>query len=429
MGLKSKERAKTTGFQGVQPLVASSSKGQAQQQRIISQTLRISPALLMRITKHIRPLGPSATPDQQEKALRKLFDIIKIGGTLGITYQHSGGRKPRSPDEVIRAGKADCDELATLFVAAARHLNIKVTGIRLGAMEFSTSRPGTGTPEKHVALFVQGAKSKFIFDFTYGRTFQVADFKHATVQKAYAGFRISNGAHAGFVIRSISSMKVMGTVADIAAFHLLSMAQYNESMIAGTKSARRRAALMNATKSLLESAARLGSKNGFINTRTFNGFHSLGDHAFRQKDYEAAASYYTAAVGMIKNLPGGRQKWGNTEYSIRENLGISYEKKGKSTQALAQYNQMIKMDKREAAGYLRKIRLLVRRGNASLKRARGSARKRFLEEARGFFTQALLAAREASKNVSVTSGHQGTFQGMQTKIAAFMKRKRWALPR
>ena len=53
-----------------------------------------------------------------------MFDAIRTGGRLGIGYDLSKGRLPRSPDGIMqmKKKKADCDELSLLFISALKQL-------------------------------------------------------------------------------------------------------------------------------------------------------------------------------------------------------------------------------------------------------------------------------------------------------------------
>ena len=56
-------------------------------------------------------LGINAT-EKQKVEVR--FDLIKVGGKLGIEY-NSSERIPKTPDEVLKDRKGDCDELSLLL--------------------------------------------------------------------------------------------------------------------------------------------------------------------------------------------------------------------------------------------------------------------------------------------------------------------------
>ncbi len=437
-----KTAAKTgTGFQGVQPLVSSPRTGKAQQQRIMSQTLRISPALLGRITKHIKPLGPSATPDQQRKALRKLFDIIKIGGTLGITYQYAGKREPRTPEEAIKTGKADCDELAMLFVAAARHLNIPLTNVSMGSMQF---KGAGGQTMGHAVLYVKTGAQNFVFDFTRSSPISVRDFNQATIQRAYNGTTVSYGPNApGFKVTSTTSLRTYPTVADMAATQLLHRADYHNGQAKAAKTDAARLNAYDAARGSVEQAASLGSRHAFIVSTigqqaltVFDGYHSMGESAYKAArragrsrsaadHYKRAMTYFDRAIRFYGSVPSLSRARATALHDIHEYRGLIHQAGRRYQAALAEYTKMVKLKPKGWSGHRKKM-------NMELTLARAALRRRDRTAARRYILAAEKTGREALSSIPdkpAMATHRSVIRNALTRVRGYMRQKGWsALP-
>jgi hypothetical protein len=415
-----KKKAPVTAFQNVAPLVGQSQKGPSLNQAVRNY-FKISPANLKKyILKHIKPLPSNATPTMRQAKLKELFNLIRIGGKLGIQYQYSGKRKPKTPDEVLKPGKgmkADCDELAMLYVAAARQLNIGTKGISMGGFQFSTSKAGTSKTIGHAALFVSGAK-KHIFDFTKGKIMPVTDFSNSTISKTYHGTRISYGrGQAGHPITGLSSMNTFGNVSDMAAAQLLLRADHYAKQAAKTS-------LENA-RILLANVAGLRSTNTFVKKGIVNvglsvldRYHGLGNKAYKGKRYSSAESFYKKALGVQKTVPALKKQRAKAEHDMNESLGLLYQKTGKSALALAQFSTLIKLRPKGWSGYRKKMNLEINLAKAALRRRDTTNAKKFLK-------QALSTAGQALKKLSSTSTHFAAIQKAQRQIAAYMKRRGW----
>src|SRR3989338_8532626 len=59
-------------------------------------------------------------PPTQMQREEHLFQLIRKDGGLGIKYEWSKDRMPKTPDQVLRDRRGDCDEMSLLFVAAVK---------------------------------------------------------------------------------------------------------------------------------------------------------------------------------------------------------------------------------------------------------------------------------------------------------------------
>ena len=81
-------------------------------------------------TDFISKNGRKPTQTQREG---HLFQLIRKDGGLGIKYEWSKDRMPKTPDQVLRDRRGDCDEMSLLFVATARKLGLDLSANTNGA--------------------------------------------------------------------------------------------------------------------------------------------------------------------------------------------------------------------------------------------------------------------------------------------------------
>ncbi len=115
------------------------------QQENVLQHFEMSSENFKQIEEQMSALSANATKKQK---LDKLFEIIKIGGELGIRYEPSTKRgKSKMPNEVLIPNKegnltGDCNELVLLFVASAKQLEIDISDMAVALMRLETSPAG-----------------------------------------------------------------------------------------------------------------------------------------------------------------------------------------------------------------------------------------------------------------------------------------------
>jgi tetratricopeptide (TPR) repeat protein len=419
------QRSRPGAFQGAQPLVAQTapSAAQPQRQRQVDAYYHLDRTRLNAFLRKagLQPLAANPTPAQREQALRGLFEAVRVGGCGGLRYQAGTPRRPRTPDEVLRTGSGDCDELCGLFIAVARELRIPLGGAGMVGMWMSTNKPGDSRPEPHAAIAIQGLGGKnYLFDFVYGRTDQVRDFSIASLDRVYRGLMISPGrAHAGFPIISVSSAAYYNTPHDMAAHHYVDEAEFFLGRVAAKAPTRARD--MSLALQALRRAAALAPTTPSLCMSAFSASDSLGDAALQMKSRvqdAQAIEFFRIALGMYGSAPAAsRATKSGDAYEARLGLGIALERLGRRTDALREYATLIRTVPANENAYLRAYRLMI----SAARRARTSAARR------GPLTEAYKIARAAVRGLPAGT-FRTDFQAQLGRLEAIFRRYGWPAP-
>lgn len=438
-----RRRSPTGGFRGRPPMGAGALTT-TPQQRILTNYYTLQSARLRLIQQHMKPLPPNATPRQREQALQQLFNLVRVGGTLGMQYHSGTGRTPRGPDDALRTRQADCDELCMLFIAGARHLNIPLTGVSMGVVQFNTSRPGTTATEGHAMLFIRGSGGNQVFDFTHAAPRRVASFSQTVIQNLYRGNRLTTGpGTAGYPVTSIASMQTLTTASDMAAVQLLHMADRHVTLATGARTSAAKLQQYDAARGFVQQAITLGSRNRFVTgmvaqaaLSVFDGYHSLGNAAYtaagsargrlRSARYTRALSYYTRALQFYRATPSLARSRATEMHDIHESRGLIYQQRGSHSDALREFDQMIRLQPTGWSGYTKRISLLITmaKSAASSRRTRSRVRSHILAAERTCRT-----ALARIPNTSAMATHRAAIQNSLTGLQTLMRRRGWtALP-
>ena len=78
-------------------------------------------------------------PTEKEK-IEAIFNLVKAKGKLGIEYNISK-RIPKTPDQVLKNKKGDCDELSLTFLAVAEKAGISIKKFNFVVITFEVETP------------------------------------------------------------------------------------------------------------------------------------------------------------------------------------------------------------------------------------------------------------------------------------------------
>lgn len=321
-------------------------------QRVVDDYFRIDAARLRALTGGMVPLPANATPQQQEAAALQLYQRLVADRQGGIAYEASGNRMPKTPAEVLRQPmRADCDELAALFIAAARVLNINTSGMSLGRFDIHTNQAGVNAREPHAALYVRGLNGhNYIMDFTFPNgPWQVRDFNPQTISAQYRGLTISRGTLAGHSIISTTVTGEAATLRDIAADGLIDRAtRMGDTLGAPPIAAQRIAAVMD----VLALAAKAATSDQ-LRVRIAEMYAELGEAARTNGHTATATRAFTAGNSVIIGLPAKVQQ-ANTHTAYKLGVGMAnILERNRTTRAQAQqiYQRMIRIEPSRQAAY------------------------------------------------------------------------------
>lgn len=434
--MSARSMRRQTPFAGTTPLV-----GQAQSQQVLNTFFRLDTARLNLILQHMKPLPANATPAQRQQALQQLFNLVRIGGTLGMQYSVGTNRQLRTPDESLRTRGADCDELAMLFVAAARALNIPLTNVSMGSMQLNGSG---GQTMGHAVLYVRLGAQNFVFDFTRSSPISVRDFSAATIQGVYNGTTVSYGPNTtGFAVTSTTGLQTYSTVADMAATQLLHQADYyNRQARAATTDAARLQAYDTARR-FVEQAVSLNSRHAFVvstigqqSLTIFDGYHRMGEQAYQaarraggsrsaSAHYRRAMTYFDRAVRFYGTVTTLSRTRATALHDIHEYRGLIHQAEGRHQDALAEYTEMVRLNPTGWSGNRKKMNMELTLAQAALRRRDSAAARRYILAAEKTGRIAL----SKIPNTPAMARHRSVIQRTLTRVRSFMRRRGWsALP-
>ncbi len=335
--------------------------GQAAVQAAINGYLNIDPALMRQIAQHVQRPPPNATAAQQLAAIQSLFNVLRTGGTLGLTWQDGAGRQPRSPSEALRARGGDCDELSTLFYAAARQLGIDVSGFRLATMTFASG----GATVAHAPLLLELGGARYIVDPIMPRIIGgLADFNNPTLIARLGPFfypAMPGNPPPGPV--TIRDRRDFSTPADIASVELLERAIHNSLLntAAGTAAAGRDLAAVVAIGS---GSAFVAAQRDIAAQNIYNFYFNSAELAFNAGRRDAAlVRMYEESLAIIRQVPSISGANEASVYRTRGALGICHRVAGRHARARAEFQEQIRLRPRDPAGHRNLIDLEARLGN------------------------------------------------------------------
>jgi hypothetical protein len=408
----------------------------AAQQTIINNFLNLGTALptqLEAIRTSFQALGPNPTPAQIETALTQLYNVLRVGGTLGLTYLPDTGREPRAPGAVLARRSGDCDELATTFLAAAMRIGIPLTGVRFAGIDFNSSQQGI-TSVPHAVLFVNSGGRNLLFDLTRAAPTPVRDFTDATIAGEYRGRSISYGA-AGVSppITGIGRMAVFISIVDVVASQLLAQADYFDTRAQATSGTSHITALADAVARLRD-VVTLGSTNQFTTTMTgrvalnvFDRLDRLAESEHNGKNYPLAITHYRDALFLLQSIPSLSTARGSREFDLHKSLADAYRQTGRFDDALGEYAAMMRISPGEKNGFVSAYELNIARYKRAQKIAASSSatsaqRSMARREMATHLTRAYIVLRTVIRSTVLDAQTISTFSTQRTRLEGDLRR-------
>ena len=187
-------------------------------------------------------------PKTRQEQIERLFGILKDGGSLGMHYAPNKGES-KTPNQVLSAMKGDCDELALVFIASAKKLNIDTSDMGVAVLGFVVL--GKEKEVLHATAFTMTGENRLL-DLTRNSPEKLESIDAPGFTKAYANQRLATGD----LILGVRSMEVMSTLEEMVSIHFRETAAYYETVAKPTGSAAL-LSLLEKTISLMETALRL----------------------------------------------------------------------------------------------------------------------------------------------------------------------------
>jgi len=342
-------------------------------------------------------LDPSV-PAQLQPMMR-LFEVLRVGGSYGLGYEAQGRREPRRPDDVLRTGRGDCDELSMTLYAAARALGMDVSGMTLSRFALTD---GNRTVT-HGPLTWAAGGSRFILDPILRHPRAVTDFNDTTMRMELSpAFGLAGGSTGAAVTRvQLNGREDLGTPADIAAALAIDRAQH----FAPPGRVPVSVASLESAFTLFQEVMRSGTtsspvlaRSGQVAFTLFERYFNLAESYYAGGNQRTAERYYLRAFEILRQVP--RISNGNEIRIIRihSTLGRIYSSSRRYDDALASFAEQRRLAPGERPGYEDAIKLLERR----VRTARGPERQAY-----------------AQMGLAITRAAQAQFTGTNRYNAAF----------
>lgn len=415
MSETSRTASRPVGTELMRQLVASR-QGPQPFQAIADAFFRLDPARLGIVTGGMRPLPPNSSQQEMERAALRLYGRLVADRPGGIAYEFSGNRMPKTPAEVIRAPmRADCDELAMLFIAAARALNIDTAGMSLGVLNLHTNRPGSLHRERHAALFVSGLNGRnYLMDFTFENgPWPVGDFSPSAISARYRGLRVSLGPRAGHTIISATPTLEVSTQRDIAAYALIDRAvSMGNALGNGTASATDLRRIMEALNRASGAAA-----SDQLRLKIAELYAIVGERAYSDRRTTVGPMAFAAGLAVFSSLPQAvRQKNANIQYRLGIGAARAYENSASMRPKARQlYDEMVKLNPSGPEGYSGAYRMRLTALDADMNANRRTEAQRGINE-----MVAMLRAgiRNAGSDIAMLTELQGHLDTVSDRARA-----------
>ncbi len=322
----------------------------SEQKKIIGQIFAISPKHFQEaILSKIEPLKPNATSEERMEKIKELFNLIKKGGVLGIEYQFSEGRPPKTPNEVLTPEKdgkmrADCDELSLFFIAAARKLNIDLSDVSIAVVKFEAQNPVLLNKKEplHAAILTIG-NEKALLDPVFGIMEKMNSFGSEDLLKAYNGKFLPGN----FMIVGVLDVKIASDLADMASIHFHEKAKYYASQFQTEKAI-----------STLEIATAISPNSINLKEELLGLYLNIADEAVSSGKISMAEANSKKALLLGSKISSPGSAVIDNLYHAHDVLGSAYMKQKKYSAAISEFDEMIRIKPAEPLAYYNKSYIL-----------------------------------------------------------------------
>jgi tetratricopeptide (TPR) repeat protein len=204
------------------------------QLELTNQVFDLNTATKKLLLSHIHPLKDNEKKEKTMELLNQLYELIRIGGTLGIKYEFSQTRDPKTPDAVLVKEKdgnlyANCNELSLLFVAAAKYLNADMSAVGLINLKFNIELGLLQPEQTRHTLALEKDDKKYIVDFTFKEIgiHEVSSFDSLDISNVYRNKETPSGK-----IIDVLALQTAETLPEMAALQFKQQASvyYHQNM-------------------------------------------------------------------------------------------------------------------------------------------------------------------------------------------------------
>lgn len=336
-------------------------------------------------------------PISNREKFQILFDILKKDGELEIKYELGEGRETRSPQQVLDAKAADCNEFALLFAVCAKKLEIEVKDVRMLVMDVHLQ---VGKSPGHAAL-ITSKEGSYLIDPAYLDKVNVfhpqdpENVKSAEIRDFYT--QDPTGAR----IVGITITEKAADLGEMYAVNLMETVGTYETRIGGAQGSEKDELRLKIV-GVLERAHEADSNKLPAQVKLMSHYTVLADEAFekaesaerkevKQRYYELSKHYCEKAVRLYEKCKSqyiGKERDSDiieikkNAYHVHDVLSKIHDTANDEGAVLSEFDEMIKMAPERVDAYSNKISFLYNRAVKENKIGDISKEEKYLRSAR-----------------------------------------------
>jgi len=332
---------------------ASGQTVQQQKERKLVQPERILTVPLESIRpsmpKDIHPITSIDLPETRQKKttdiLHAAYETVRIGGTLGTTYELSTKHLPNPPENFFNGKplKADCDEMVLAIVAAAKAYGVDMKDISVLDFDITVKFSGgvTQMTMGH-AVAITMNESTILFDPAFGfNGIHIKDKKPETLDEIYRGQKVLDGSYVVVGVDRAKEPVELAGDKEIASLHYHDLGAYYQIKGNSLKAAE-----------AFETAYLLG-KAEEDKKLMIEGFDSLYDQSTKDKSFQKAERYLRK---MLQYSPSAQ---------YLTDLGQNLSFQGRYVEAIAEFDRSISLNPKSGVLYAHKASALRQTGQTA----------------------------------------------------------------
>jgi len=324
----------------------------------LSKTDIAAPESILTVSlKNIKPFMPQdlhqITPidlhDVRQKKTAQIltaaYETVRIGGTLGTTYELSTKHEPTLPADFFQGKplKTDCDEMILAIVAAAKAYGVNMKDISVLDFDITVKFSGGVTQlSMGHAVAITINESTVLFDPAFGfNGIHIKDKKTKTLDEIYKGQKVLDGSYVVVgVDRTKEPVELTGDK-QIASLHYHDLGAYYQIKGNGSKAAE-----------AFETAYRL-NQNDEDKRLAISGYGLLRDETLKSGDTISRERYLRKLISLDGN---------NTIYYVQlGNLLL----KTSHLKALTEFDKAISLEPSNGTFHAQKAAALEKMGRTN----------------------------------------------------------------
>ena len=297
--------------------------------------------------KDVHPITSIDLHEARQKKTAQIltaaYETVRIGGTLGTTYELSTKHIPHAPTDFFQGKplKADCDEMILAMIATAKAYGVKMQDISVLDFDITAKFAGGATQlSMGHAVAVTLNEGMLLFDPAFGfNGIHIKDKKPETLDGIYHGKNVLDGSYV--VVGVDIAKEPVELIGDkqIASLYYHDLGVYHQ--INGKDIA---------AAGAFETAYKL-NQNDEDKRLSISTYGSLNDKANRKKEYGLSEVYLRKIISLDPNVAAYHAELANTIIKM-----------DKMKEALAEFDKALLLEPTNGTVYAQKASALEKIG-------------------------------------------------------------------